>query len=242
MDPVDWGAAEWSAFGQVGALVVATIVGAFVAVQVLQARRLREDQARPYVIVDFEFKSVFVYLTIKNIGATPAYNVRFAFEPTLELPGSERNPADFEIFRSPLPMVAPGRIIRVRYGDAREIFKDGADFQLNYRVQVAYGGHPNRKRSLGDPELVLDLLPYKGTIIGADHMAEIAGAVKGIDSSLKRWGGRDALRVRSTNQDRYTRKQIRINYWWSIRQITREHGWLGLVKWHLKQVKFRLNL
>ncbi len=56
MNPTAWQAAEWAAFGQVGALVVAIVAGALVWLQVRHGRQIREDQNRPYVIVDFELR------------------------------------------------------------------------------------------------------------------------------------------------------------------------------------------
>ncbi len=44
MDLSHWGAAEWGAFGQVGALVVAVVAGLLVWLQVLQGRQVREEQ------------------------------------------------------------------------------------------------------------------------------------------------------------------------------------------------------
>lgn len=238
----DWGAAEWSAFSSVGALVVAVIVGGFVAIQVLQAKRLREEQARPYVILDFEFKGWFVHLVVKNIGATPARDVKIEFDKPLEVPDRTRRPNDFEIFRAPIPMIAPGRVIRVRFGAGPDFFKDDVDVPLNYQATVTYSDLHGKKR-FDDPPLVLDLLPYKNTVVGADRLAEVAQATKGIERILKRWGGNsDTLKVGAVNQTRSLRKQARVDYWWSVRHIVSERGWRGLAKWHVERLKYRLSL
>jgi hypothetical protein len=68
MDLSQWDAAEWGAFGQVGALVVATVAGILVWLQVRHGRQVLEDQTRPHVIVDFEFRGMLVLITVKNIG------------------------------------------------------------------------------------------------------------------------------------------------------------------------------
>jgi hypothetical protein len=243
MDPRDWNAAEWSAFGSVGALVVAVVVGTFIWVQVLQAMHQRRDAARPYVIVDFDFKSTYVYLTVKNIGASAAYDVTIGFDKPLEVPNAKRDPNSYAMFSSPIPMIAPGRVMKVPFGDAREIFKDDVNVALAYRAMVTYAARPDVKaKSINDPPLVLDLRPYKNTIIGADRVSEIARATKGINETLGRWSdNRDALRVRTINQNRARRKQARIDYWWSIRHIKRDRGWRGLAKWHVQQFRHRLD-
>jgi hypothetical protein len=57
--PTDWAAltarAAWTT------VAVYVVLGIFAWIQVLQARRLREEQARPFVIVDFE-PGFLVYL------------------------------------------------------------------------------------------------------------------------------------------------------------------------------------
>jgi hypothetical protein len=63
----DWAAVTaWAAWVTIAVYVV---LGIFAWLQVLQARRLCEEQARPFVIVDFE-PGCLVYLTVENIGRT----------------------------------------------------------------------------------------------------------------------------------------------------------------------------
>ena len=63
----DWAAVTaWAAWATIAVYVV---LGIFAWLQVLQARRFREEQARPFVIVDFE-PGFLVYLTVENIGRT----------------------------------------------------------------------------------------------------------------------------------------------------------------------------
>jgi hypothetical protein len=63
----DWAAVTaWAAWATVAVYIG---LGIFAWIQVLQARRLREEQARPFVIVDFE-PGFLVYLTVANLGRT----------------------------------------------------------------------------------------------------------------------------------------------------------------------------
>jgi hypothetical protein len=65
----DWAAVTaWAAWATVGIYVV---IGLFAWRQVREARKLREEQARPFVIVDFE-PNFLVYLTVENLGRTMA--------------------------------------------------------------------------------------------------------------------------------------------------------------------------
>src|SRR5215218_5772519 len=77
----DWAAVTaWAAWATVAVYVV---LGIFAWIQVLQARRLREEQARPFVIVDFE-PGFLVYLTVEDIGRTMARDVIIRFDKPLE--------------------------------------------------------------------------------------------------------------------------------------------------------------
>jgi hypothetical protein len=101
-------AAAWATFG------IYFVLGVFAWVQVLQAKKLREsqalqaqelreaerelrkDEARPYVVVDFEpERPPIVNLVIANLGRTMARNVRIEVDP----------PFDSSVYRKdPLPL------------------------------------------------------------------------------------------------------------------------------------------
>jgi hypothetical protein len=56
--------AAWAAWATV---LIYIVIGLFAWRQVHEARKLREEQARPFVIVDFE-PGWLVYLTVENLG------------------------------------------------------------------------------------------------------------------------------------------------------------------------------
>jgi hypothetical protein len=77
-------------------------------IQVLQARRLREEQARLFVIVDFE-AGFLVYLTVENIGRTMARDVTIRFDKPLESTLSgPREIDESPLLRKPIPTLPPG--------------------------------------------------------------------------------------------------------------------------------------
>lgn len=80
---VDWVAVEAIATVVTAVILLATLL--FAAGQVAQARRLREDQTRPYVVVDIEPSRThpFADLYVVNLGATAAHDVTFTFSPAL---------------------------------------------------------------------------------------------------------------------------------------------------------------
>ena len=81
---------EWAAIEAVATAataLVAVLAAVFAYVQVRQARRLRQEQARPFVVVDFESSPAWqnaIQLVIQNIGQTVATDVLVSFDPLLE--------------------------------------------------------------------------------------------------------------------------------------------------------------
>ena len=66
-------------------LVVVVAAAIFAWSQLTEARRLREDQTRPFVIVDLDTQiRPFFDLVVKNIGTTMARDVEIRFEPELQ--------------------------------------------------------------------------------------------------------------------------------------------------------------
>ena len=135
MDPREWHAAEWGAFGQVGALVVAIVAGLLVWVQVKHTAQAREDQTRPFVIVDFEFQGWEVLITIRNIGSTPATDVEIKFDQPLKSP-LDLEPDELAVFSRGIPMLAPGRAISIPFGNGPKFFEDDPGVPLRYEAVV----------------------------------------------------------------------------------------------------------
>ncbi|MGH2777390.1 MAG: hypothetical protein ACRDJB_01950 [Actinomycetota bacterium] len=197
---MDWQAADWSALGQVGALVVAVVAGILVWRQVRHTAQAREDQTRPYVIVDFEFQGWEVLLAIRNIGTSPAMDVQITFDKPLQAPHIE-DPDELAVFTDGIPMLAPGRLIAIPFGNGPNFFSEGVDekLPLRYVARVEYSGHGGRKR-YRDADLVLDLTPYKHTLIERDDLHQIYQNLKEIKTVMKSWTSDRRLRVNTVKQ------------------------------------------
>ena len=79
MSSVEWWTDSWwstervVALAAVGQLVILVGAAAVAGYQAWEARRLRKDQARPFVVVDFEpERPPFMNLVIKNLVKTMA--------------------------------------------------------------------------------------------------------------------------------------------------------------------------
>jgi hypothetical protein len=138
---MDWTAVTaWAAWAAVAVYVV---LGIFAWIQVLQARKLREEQARPFVIVDFE-PGFLVYLTVENLGRTMARDVSIQFDKPLEstLSGT-REIDESPLFREPIPTLPPGKKIRVLFDQYAARME--AKLPLTYDVTLATRDRPARR-------------------------------------------------------------------------------------------------
>ena len=225
MDPGDWTAAEWGAFGQVGALVVAAVAGVLVWLQVRQGRQVRDDQTRPYVIVDFEFRGTLVAIAVENIGTTPAREVRFRFAPPLQRPTRD-GLDEVAIFVEGVPMIAPARRILIPYGDGPSLFSEDSNARLRYEVHLEYTDLGGKKRYI-DPPLILDLAPYKHSLVGRDDLHQIYQNLKGVKELMKSWTSDRRLKVNTLSQSEVDEHH---RQWYEQRQaeqweaVKREHS------------------
>lgn len=76
------------------------------------------------MIVDHYFKGFFVFLEVRNTGRNPARDVTVSFDKEL-VPSDDRRSSNFSIFDQPIPMMVPGRIIRLPLGSRPVFFDEG---------------------------------------------------------------------------------------------------------------------
>jgi hypothetical protein len=157
----DYTAADWAGL-QLLVLIAAAIVAWW---QVKEARRLREAQAQPFVVVDFVVeRGAEIYLVISNIGGTMARDVRLKFEPeltsTLDSDPNVTPRRDLKPLREVIPSLPPGKRIPVLF----DIFhaRDAAVYPDLYRVKTTFYS-PALKDELDD-ESVIDLGIYRNVL------------------------------------------------------------------------------
>lgn len=227
MDIKAWESAEWAAFGAVGALVVYVVLGIIALRQLRESRRLRELEYRPYVIVDFYFKGFFVYLEVRNVGRNPARDVTISFDKAL-VPSDDRRSANFSIFDQPIPMMSPGRTIRLPLGSGPAFFEEGQTAPLAYEARAKYADMSGKK--FIDPPLLLDLMPYKHTIAPSDDFADLVSAVREIRNTHKKWTSNSGLKVISTDHLRAEKRRDRFDHWYDVRHAYKEGGVGAVIK------------
>jgi len=155
--------------------------------QAKEAQRLREEQARPFVIVDFHAWSTIIELTITNIGATLARNVAFEFSEPLvtthdEGPG-RGTPMDLNIFKHGIPSLPPRKEIRLFFDQFPARIQAG--LPMTYEVRLTYADSAGKRY---DEAQVLDLNMYIGTGgITRYGLHEVHNLLKTIAEQVKKW-------------------------------------------------------
>jgi hypothetical protein len=196
-----WGPAEWEAFGTNVTALVAIIAAGFAWAQVRHARRLREDQAQPFVVVSFQPSAVWanaINLVVENIGNTAARNVKFDFNEPPTSKARSRDITQAALFKNGLAVMPPGMRFETLFDLTHQ--RQGSDLPMSYTVTVSFDG---LRRKRDQMEYVLDLLVFYGLEHFREHgMHQAASSLMEISATMKRWTkeyGR--LGVSSIDQD-----------------------------------------
>ncbi len=211
-----WTATQFTAVAAWATVVIYVALGIFGLIQVLQARTLRLEQARPFVVVDFGLVDLLFFLTIENVGRTMARNVVVTFdkplEPSLERP---RQLDDALLFREPIPAMAPGKKLRVPFDTIPRRRERG--LPLAYEVTLRYEGPTGRKYGKGEGYR-LDMSLYEVVAAGEKGMTQLVEQVEKLHKEFAKWtdGGR-GLRVH--NVDREKQKRTEIHEWLVQRSV-----------------------
>ena len=161
--------------------------------QLREAQTLREEQTRPFVVVDFHVSGTVIDLTVENLGTTLARDVRICFD---EAPVSTFEPphGKLSFFQEPIPSFPPRKKLSTLFDFFPDRIKSG--FPLAYRGRVTYR---DERGTRFDDEFVLDL----GHYVDLTHIRradDIHDVLEGIRKELAKWtssGGGGASRATS---------------------------------------------
>jgi hypothetical protein len=176
-------------FGILAAQLVVLVVAAFVAWrQVREARRLREEQNRPFVVIDFERqeRTRAILLTISNLGTSLARDVRFDFTPPLESTWSHVPFTELKMFRDGISTLAPGKVIQTIFDISHQRFERREDLPDVYEARVRYTDERGKRPF--DERMHLDLGIYWNlTQVERYGVHDIHERLKDIRNELKKW-------------------------------------------------------
>ncbi len=118
--------AEWGAFWTFTTFVVALVaaIAAFSQLRIILEER--EERERPYLAVDFEFRSLLVLISLENISPKLATSVTLTADPLPPFGRVEKQERLDEVFSGQfvIPQVAPGRRISWHLDAAPQLFED----------------------------------------------------------------------------------------------------------------------
>jgi hypothetical protein len=180
-----WAPDTWSAIAAWLTAGVAIAAGVVAIGQLSEARRLRKEQAQPYVAIFMETKPEvderFVDLVIKNFGKTAAFNVRIGIEPWPHRATDEPHARVW--LPEDIPTLVPGQEWRTSwdFGPRRA----GSGLPSRHAATVHF---QDSQEELFRLQYVLDWGVYENrmqvTTYGAHHAAK---ALREIQKTTKRW-------------------------------------------------------
>lgn len=206
-----WGrdAAAWTALAAWATVIVYIGLFFYARRQVGEARRLREEQARPFVVADFEVGPPII-LTVENLGRTLARDVTIRFDERIETTGLLETSKPYDVnevrlLREPLPVLPPGKKIRVLF-DSQARFT--SDLPLAFGVTVSYRGPLGQKYPAD--RYTLDLGMYAETLFPPKGLPQLVQELAKVRDELGRWrSGLRGLLVQTVDKRRQDRRELR---------------------------------
>jgi hypothetical protein len=175
--------------GIIGAQLLVLIAAALVAWrQVREARRLREEQNRPFVVVDFERQegSKAIILAVSNIGTSLARNVRFTFDPALASTWSYVPFDELKMLRDGISTLAPRKVIRTVFDLSHHRWERRDELPDVYEARVRYTD--DRGKRDFDERMQLDLGIYWNLVNVERHgLHDVHNRLKDIRDEMKKW-------------------------------------------------------
>lgn len=167
-------------------LVVLIVAAIFASRQVKEARELREEQNRPFVVVDFDVEGGYmVYLEVINMGTSLARDVRIEIDPPLE------SAIDIEISKlkmlsEGIATLAPGKKYRTFFDMSFRRNEDRPDLPMNHIARVRYWDEKHKREF--DETLNLDLDQYMHINTVTRHgLHDIHKEVEKIRKVFEKW-------------------------------------------------------
>jgi hypothetical protein len=186
---------EWLEWWTAGRVVAAAAVAQLVVVgwaalyargQVREARTLREEQARPFVVVDVEpERRPFMNLVVANLGRTMARNVRIEIDPPLQSTVYDSGGfgiARMKLFTEPIPSLAPGKRMVMLFDSLPARIEAGLPDSYEVRLSYEWDGGP----IVDTQRLDLDLYRHQ-RLIWRDTIHHVSETLKKMDRRMDKW-------------------------------------------------------
>jgi hypothetical protein len=159
-------------------IFAAALTGLF---QLREARKLRLDQVRPFVVVNFS-PSILIKLEISNIGPLPAKHVKVSTEPRLDGNNELFHPSLISVLNEGLPVLMPGQILKFNFDQSSNRFNSNLPKVNRYDVTVNYWD-ASLKREFND-SYVLDIGSFEGVSVVPEGLESVASTLDRIKTIL----------------------------------------------------------
>lgn len=180
---------ELSAIAAAVTALVALFAAVFIPIQVREARRLRVEQAQPFVVADFEPSPVWsniINIVVENVGETLARDVRLTFDPPLQSTHvtGEWDLNQTALIKKGIPTMPPGRRVVALFDISHDRLK--SDLPMEYRVKVEFSD--SRGRVQTPLEYLLDLSYFYGLRGVHEYgLHDASKALREIEKTLNKW-------------------------------------------------------
>jgi hypothetical protein len=170
--------------GQLAVLIVAAVFGWR---QLREAKELREDQTRPFVVVDLDSpKRPFFDVVVKNIGGTMARKVAFQFDRAPESTiGVELD--GMKMFQDGISTLPPGKEIRTLFDTGIQRFK--SNLPDRYEVQISYEGPTGKRKYVEKVDLDFGIY-WNRMSIDRREVHDLYGELKKMREEMHNWTAR----------------------------------------------------
>ena len=162
----------WSALGIWLTLAVYIALALFAKRQLSEARDLRIQQSRPFVVVDVVNDDIVLFLSVKNIGSTVARNLTVRFNRPVRTDQWLLATWTYsQLFTEGMAALVPGRELRFALG----AYLGGDAIEKRIAGKVAYDGPAGFSRGAYSEDFFIDIAALDGSHILRDPLVQQLG-------------------------------------------------------------------
>lgn len=159
-----------------------------------------EDESRPFIIVDMEYDDGVINFSLRNIGKTPARNIRAKIEPDINL--MNKKTLNNTLFAKPISLMPPGKEIKTFVGMHYELLKE--DQPKVFEILVEY----EWKKKKAKESYIIDLSVYQNlTYVVRKNIHHVAKSLEELDKKISRVIKWDAIYVKTPEDLRREREE-----------------------------------
>jgi hypothetical protein len=159
---------DWQAIWAYCTFIVAGMTAFFALAQLSAHHEAQREQSRPYVIVDFAFRSTLLSFEVKNIGQTPSKDISLAWDLNPRSTDKDRDQVlKRNLVEAKIPFLAPGRAIRY-FIDIASVYWNDESMPKRFEVVASYVDARANPFGAGE-ELILDFSQWADALVDTDY-------------------------------------------------------------------------